>query len=91
MSRYTIPKTPQPLSRTAPTLTFGQRAVGLQFNPNNDPEVDLCKAFFAKAIDQMNDLRNSTEDPEVKRMASVAITDAQTAQMWAVKAITWRG
>lgn len=25
------------------------------------------------------------------RMASVAITEAQTAQMWAVKAATWRG
>lgn len=39
----------------------------------------------------MNYLRQLTEDPEVKRMASVAITEAQTAQMWAVKAITWRG
>ena len=28
--------------------------------------------------------------PEVSRMLSVAITDAQTAQMWAVKAVTWQ-
>lgn len=38
----------------------------------------------------MNDLRNSTLDGDVKRMASEAITNAQTAQMWAVKALTWK-
>jgi hypothetical protein len=27
---------------------------------------------------------------ERSRLASVAITEAQTAQMWAVKAITWK-
>jgi hypothetical protein len=37
----------------------------------------------------MNYLRLQSDDPEVKRMASVAITEAQTAQMWAIKAITW--
>jgi hypothetical protein len=39
----------------------------------------------------MNFLRESTESSEVKRMVSIAITEAQTAQMWAVKAITWKG
>jgi hypothetical protein len=71
-------------------LTFGERAVGLTFNPSNNSAVDACKRGFAAVIDQMNDLRNSSENPDVKRMASVAITEAQTAQMWAVKAITWR-
>jgi hypothetical protein len=71
-------------------LTYGEKAVGITFNPSGDPAVQACKAAFAIAINQMNDLRNSTEDAEVKRMASVAITEAQTAQMWAVKAITWR-
>lgn len=72
-------------------LTFGERAVGLTFNPSQDPAVYSCKAGFAAVIDQMNDLRNASENADVKRMASVAITEAQTAQMWAVKAITWRG
>jgi hypothetical protein len=71
-------------------LTFGEKAVGLTFNPSQDPAVYACKATFARAIDQMNDLRNATGNPEVKRMAAVAITEAQTAQMWAVKALTWR-
>ncbi len=71
-------------------LTYGQRAVGLTFNPSGDDAVANCKQEFATIIDRMNDLRTNSADPEVKRMASVAITEAQTAQMWAVKAITWK-
>ena len=71
-------------------LTFGEKAVGLTFNPSNDDGVARCKAEFARVIDRMNNLRSSTDNVEVKRMASVAITEAQTAQMWAVKALTWR-
>ena len=70
--------------------TFGQKAVGLSFNPSGDDAVAQCKQRFADAIDQMNDLRNSASSPEVKRMASVTITKLQTAQMWAVKALTWK-
>lgn len=70
--------------------TFGQKAVGLAFNPSGDDAVAKCKQIFADAIDQMHQLRNSTDSNEVKRMASVAITEAQAAQMWAVKAITWK-
>jgi hypothetical protein len=70
-------------------LTFGQKAVGLSFNPTQNEDVKSIKENFAKTIDQLNDLRTAAEDGEVKRMYSVAITDAQTAQMWAVKAATW--
>jgi hypothetical protein len=72
-------------------LTFGEKAVGLSFNPSGDDAVAMCKAEFAAAIDRMNDLRYTSENADVKRMAEVAITYAQSAQMWAVKAITWRG
>lgn len=71
-------------------MTYGEKAVGLTFNPSNDDAVAKCKAEFATVIDRMNDLRNSTDNAEIKRMASIAITEAQTAQMWAVKAITWK-
>lgn len=74
---------------TEQELTYGQKAVGLTFNPGGNPAVDACKREFAAVIDRMNELRSASDDPEVKRMASVAITEAQTAQMWAVKAITW--
>jgi len=71
-------------------LTYGQKAVGLTFNPSGDQDVRLIKEQFATIIDTMNNMRNAATIPEVKRMFSVAITEAQTAQMWAVKAITWR-
>jgi len=70
--------------------TFGEKAVGLSFNPSGDDAVTNCKKGYAAVIDEMNHLRTNTENPEVKRMASVAITEAQAAQMWAVKALTWR-
>lgn len=72
------------------TQTFGEKAVGLSFNPSNDDAVAKCKQEFAQVIDRMNDLRKDSPSTEVYRMASVAITEAQTAQMWAVKALTWK-
>jgi hypothetical protein len=71
-------------------LTYGEKAVGLTFNPSNDPLVQSTKQRFADLIDEMDALRNRTESSEVKRMCSVTITELQTAQMWAVKAITWK-
>lgn len=70
--------------------SFGEKAVGLTFNPGGHEQVNKIKEAFANAIDIMNDYRSQTEDGEVKRMLSVAITDAQSAQMWGVKAVTWQ-
>lgn len=72
-------------------MSYGEKAVGLSFNPSGDDEVHACKAAFAAEIDRMNELRQTAETPEQARLASVAITEMQTAQMWAVKALTWRG
>lgn len=71
-------------------LTYGQKAVGLSFNPSANSEVDKCKTIFANAIDQLNTLRTQSESAEAKRLYSLAITEAQSAQMWGVKAITWK-
>lgn len=71
-------------------LTFGEQAVGFSFNPGGMSAVTEAKSAFADCIDLMNNLRNASDNPEVKRMASIAITETQTAQMWAVKAITWK-
>lgn len=70
-------------------LTFGQKAVGLKFNPSGDVPTEQIKERAAALIDTLNDYRNATEDGEVKRMLSVAITEVQTGQMWGVKAVTW--
>lgn len=69
--------------------TFGERAVGLDFNPSNDATVTLLKQSYADVIDVLNIIRDEANDPETQRLASVAITEAQGAQMWAVKAATW--
>ena len=69
--------------------TFGERAVGLSFNPSGEDSVHRLKSAAAAFIDLCNEARNGA-DGEVGRMYSVAITEAQTAQMWAVKAATWR-
>jgi hypothetical protein len=70
-------------------LTFGQKAVGLSFNPGGNTQVNTIKEHYAATIDTLNSLRNVSTDTEVKRMYSIAITESQTAQMWAVKAATW--
>lgn len=72
-------------------MTYGEKAVGLTFNPGQREDVNTCKAIFANAIDQLDDLRKLEERPSEKaRLLSAAITQIQTAQMWAVKAITWQ-
>lgn len=71
-------------------LTFGEKAVGITFNPGGDSMVHSIKLAYAGVIDTLHNIRTGTESQEVKRLCSVAITEAQTAQMWAVKAITWK-
>ena len=75
-------------------LTFGEKAVGLTFNPSSNGDVDKLKRFYANIIDHLNDFRKGYiergDNPEMVRLCSIAITEAQTAQMWAVKAVTWR-
>lgn len=72
--------------------TFGQKAVGINFNPSNEYSVDRIKQIMANAIDEMNNFRLhlNTQSPEQERLASIAITEMQGAQMWAVKALTWK-
>ena len=70
-------------------LTFGERACGVSFNPGGNSDVKDIKAKFAAVVDALDYYRTHTTDQEVKRMLSIAITEAQTAQMWAVKAVTW--
>jgi hypothetical protein len=70
-------------------MTYGEKAVGLTFNPSGNPKVDEIKVAFAKIIDLCNELRNEAGHGERGRLLSVAITEAQAAQMWAVKGITY--
>jgi len=71
-------------------MTFGEKAVGITFNPSDDPTVEAIKRKCADLIDEIHELRTNQPNAEIARMASIAITELQTAQMWAVKAATWR-
>jgi len=73
-------------------MTFGEKACGVSFNPGGNPDVDAIKKAFAAIVDDLNDRRLKAgvlDQKETVRMLSIAITEAQTAQMWAVKAVTW--
>lgn len=88
------------LSKSAPIqeLTYGQKAVGLSFNPSNNPSVQTIKTQYASIIDSLNQAiaempvndAGLPSNPERIRLYKIAITEAQSAQMWAVKAITWQ-
>lgn len=69
--------------------SYGGKAVGLTFNPSNLLAVDVIKTDFAEIINDLDQTRTDATDGEVKRMCALAITHAQEAQMWAVKALTW--
>lgn len=74
-------------------LTFGEKAVGISFNPGSNPKVESIKRRFADLIDELEGYRNpqnAERHPEVSRMLSIAITECQSAQMWAVKSVTWQ-
>ncbi len=70
-------------------LTFGQKQVGVRFNPSGNPEVDIIKEISASLIDQLDVARKTTTDPDKKRLYSEAITNIETGCMFGVKAATW--
>lgn len=75
-------------------LTFGERAVGLSFNPSNDLKVDEIKKTCAAALDAIHGTEDKSGievfNDERKRMVDLAIARIQEGQMWAVKAQTWK-
>jgi hypothetical protein len=73
-------------------LTTGEKAVGLTFNPSGDPLVHEVKSLYAKIIDLCDEQAKAAASArsERNRLLHIAITEAQGAQMWAVKAITWK-
>ena len=77
--------------------SYGGKAVGLTFNPSGLLSVQAVKVQYAEIINDLNESRvdiqakdnKDIEDGERLRLLSIAITEAQSAQMWAVKAKTW--
>jgi len=74
-------------------LSFGEKAVGRSFSPSNGLMVVALKEGFANIIDILYNLQMDSDYSDsvgVKRLAEIAITETQGAQMWAVKAATWK-
>lgn len=64
------------------------------YHPLSDDEVrrvNQSKMLFDAAIMYLTILREAYHDAESQRMFAVAITNAETASMWAVRGITHRG
>ena len=62
----------------------------MTFDPSGDlPAVERIKVLYAEIIDICNQGREGDRS-ERGRLFSIAITEAQGAQMWAVKAITFQ-
>lgn len=68
-----------------PNKTIGQKAVGLDFNPSGNLLVTEIKHSLAAVID-MVDQACDLENPVNRKIRDAALI---SAQMWAVKAVTW--
>lgn len=68
--------------------------VGLGFNPSNMVEVDATKKCYADLIDTLHNMKVPESDNvsanQRNAFIDIAIKEAVTAQMWAVKAITFK-
>jgi hypothetical protein len=74
-------------------LTFGEKAVGITFNPGGSKEVNGIKKKCAEVIDELDAQRSQAKletNGEKIAMFTLAIRDIQSGQMWGVKAATWQ-
>lgn len=83
------------MPEATPELTFGGRAVELMFNPSQDERVLRIKQFYASIIDDLagpdgGKLGGNGDVSLGGRFLGRAVNEAVNAQMWAVKAITWK-
>lgn len=77
-------------------LTFGQKLMGVRFNPSQDSKVDRIKAVFAEVADTLFEAAESKADEngEVDEVLSLLLHhsfgELVNAQMNAVKCITYK-
>jgi hypothetical protein len=68
-------------------MTLGEARCHINFNPSEDSDIDKFKRMCADAIDFLHLRADKTEDSEIGRCLSIAMTEIETAQMYGVKAI----
>ena len=79
-------------------LTYGQKAVGITFNPGGMPEVNRIKELSADLIDELYTQLNDSGAKDIGGRLNfektdqfvLAIRKIQEGQMWGVKATTWK-
>lgn len=71
-------------------LTYGQKAVGLPFNPSGDERVNMVKAIFADLIDTVEQERTPNDSRFKNTIITSGVTMLVNAQMIVVKILTWK-
>lgn len=71
--------------------TFGEKLVGITFNPSNDPKVQKAKELCAELADLV---LNDTDDKEIsglhKLLLNHSLCEILNAQMNVVKVLTFK-
>lgn len=78
------------VGREERVLTYGEKLVGVTFNPSGIPEVDEIKELYARVIDFCYKNNNDPEGGMKGELMKEAIMDAMKAAMTAVKGITYK-
>jgi hypothetical protein len=77
------------MEQTTREMTFGEKLVGLTFNPSNDPKVQRAKELCAELADLLNDHNdNQPQSQFSQRLFSHAVGEILNAQMNVVKVLT---
>lgn len=72
-------------------LTFGEKLVGLTFNPSGDEKVQRAKEICAELADLLNENGDpNSERPLCRLLFDKAIGDILDAQMNVVKVLTFK-
>lgn len=72
-------------------LTFGQKLVGVNFNPDQDENVAKIKSAAAAFADAVAEVNGGIEvDPFQQELFDESVKTILIAQMVAVKASTWK-
>jgi hypothetical protein len=76
-------------STSTPTLSFGQKLVGITFNPSNLDNVSKAKSLFAEAADLVEQEFRNREQSEIGGILySATMSKILDAQMNVVKLLT---
>lgn len=71
-------------------MSLGKKLVGVNFNPSSMSTVDEVKRKSAELIDLVHDSMEGATSEEALMIHNEAMRRIMDAQMWAVKAITWK-